>query len=60
MLPLVADSEENTTRAARLEDIHLRLVRGAVLVVADGPDAGRRVEVTAGTVLVGSAGAWKA
>ncbi|HEY8079773.1 MAG TPA: sigma 54-interacting transcriptional regulator [Labilithrix sp.] len=54
-IPYVADArDENTTRAASLDELHTLVVRGAELVVEGGPDAGLTVPVEGGSVLVGS------
>ena len=46
--------DETTTRAASLDEIHLLVLRGAELVVDDGPDKGLSVSIDNGTVIVGS------
>jgi transcriptional regulator with PAS, ATPase and Fis domain len=46
--------DDATTRAASLADLHQLVVRGADLVVLEGPDAGQRLSVKGGTAIVGS------
>jgi DNA-binding NtrC family response regulator len=53
----VSSRDENTTRAASLDEIHHLVVRGAELVVVDGPDAGLKIPVENGSVLVGTGNA---
>jgi len=54
MLDGVPDAPDATTHAASLDEIHLLVVRGAELIVVDGPDAGRQISAAGGSVLVGS------
>jgi transcriptional regulator with PAS, ATPase and Fis domain len=46
--------DEATTRAARIADLHQLVVRGAELVVVEGPEAGEKISVDGATVVVGS------
>jgi transcriptional regulator with PAS, ATPase and Fis domain len=43
-----------TTRAANLEQLHQRVVRGAEIVVTEGPDKGQQVSCAGATVVIGS------
>lgn len=46
--------DEATTRAASLDEIHHLVVRGAEIVVSDGPDAGLSASMAGGSMLVGT------
>ena len=48
------DSIDDTTREARLADLHTLVVRGAELTVSAGPDAGRTILAEGSSVLVGT------
>src|SRR6185437_15370826 len=43
-----------TTRAARISDLHQLVVRGAEVVVLEGPEAGEKIRVDGARVVVGS------
>jgi transcriptional regulator with PAS, ATPase and Fis domain len=43
-----------TTRAANLQQLHQLVVRGAEIVVTDGPDKGQQVSCAGTTVVIGS------
>jgi DNA-binding NtrC family response regulator len=46
--------QEETTRAARLDEIHHLVLRGAEVVVISGPQAGQQIAASAATVIVGT------
>jgi transcriptional regulator with GAF, ATPase, and Fis domain len=48
------DDQDHTTRAAKLEDVHQRIVRAAEIVVVEGPDSGARISCSGGSLAVGA------
>jgi transcriptional regulator with PAS, ATPase and Fis domain len=54
---LLVHDDDATTHAADLGALHQLVVRGAEIVVVDGPDAGMRVRCAGGTIVVGSGAA---